>query len=126
VSLRQLLRAALRHRPDRILLGEVRGAEAFELLQLLNTGHAGTLSTIHASSAAQALARFTACVLESGVDLPYRSVKSHIGDSLDVVVHLERRPGRRLVAEVLELEGYDPDQDRFQLVEVYRSEEARR
>jgi len=119
VSMRDLLRASLRHRPDRILLGEVRGAEAFELLQLLNTGHAGTLSTVHASSAAQALARFAACVLESNVDLPHRAVKAHIGDSLDVVVHMERRPGRRFVSEVLEIKGYDPDGDRFDLRRAY-------
>jgi pilus assembly protein CpaF len=70
VSIRDLLKAALRHRPDRLLLGEIRGSEAFDLLQLLNTGHAGRLSTIHSSSAKQGLARFTSCVLQSGVELP--------------------------------------------------------
>src|SRR5579871_4196791 len=97
VSIRHLLRAALRHRPDRIVLGEVRGGEAFELLQLLNTGHSGTLSTIHASSAAQALGRFAHCVLESDAQLPHRSIKAAIADSVNVVVHLERRPGRRYI-----------------------------
>ena len=67
VAIRDLLKAALRHRPDRIILGEIRGGEAFDLLQLLNTGHSGTLSTIHANSARQGLARFTSCVLQSGV-----------------------------------------------------------
>ena len=76
VAIRDLLKAALRHRPDRILLGEIRGGEAFDLLQLLNTGHSGTLSTIHANSAKQGLARFTSCVLQSGVDLPYRAIKT--------------------------------------------------
>src|SRR5215468_5742779 len=90
VSIRDLLKASLRHRPDRVLLGEVRGGEAFDLLQVLNTGHAGTLSTIHASSAARALARFSSCVLQSGIGLPYASIKSNVGDSLDVIVHLER------------------------------------
>jgi pilus assembly protein CpaF len=66
--------------------GEIRSGEAFDLLQLLNTGHSGTLSTIHASSAKQGLARFTSCVLQSGVELPYRAVKTNIGDSLNVVV----------------------------------------
>ena len=103
ISIRDLLKAALRHRPDRILLGEIRGSEAFDLLQLLNTGHAGTLSTIHASSARQGLARFTSCVLQSGIELPYRSVKTNIADSLNVVVHIERRPGRRYISEVLEI-----------------------
>ena len=119
VSIRDLLKAALRHRPDRILLGEIRSGEAFDLLQLLNTGHSGTLSTIHASSAKQALARFTSCVLQSGVELPYRSVKTNIGDSLNVVAQIERRPGRRFVSEVLEINSYDPDADLFDFAAVY-------
>jgi pilus assembly protein CpaF len=113
VAVRDLLKAALRHRPDRILLGEIRGGEAFDLLQLLNTGHSGTLSTVHASSAKQGLARFTSCVLQSGVALPYRAIKTNVGDSLNVVVHLERRPGRRFVSEVVEIHGYDPDRDEY-------------
>jgi pilus assembly protein CpaF len=119
VSIRDLLKAALRHRPDRILLGEIRGGEAFDLLQLLNTGHSGTLSTIHASSAKQGLARFTSCVLQSGVELPYRAVKTNIGDSLNVIVQIERRPGRRFVSEVLEINSYDPDADLFDFAAVY-------
>lgn len=119
VSIRDLLKAALRHRPDRILLGEIRSGEAFDLLQLLNTGHSGTLSTIHASSAKQALARFTSCVLQSGVELTYRSVKTNIGDSLNVVAQIERRPGRRFVSEVLEINSYDPDSDLFDFAAVY-------
>lgn len=113
VTIRDLLKASLRHRPDRLILGEIRGSEAFDLLQLLNTGHAGSLSTVHATSARQALARFTSCVLQSGVDLPYRAVKTNVGDSVNVVVHLERRPGRRFVSEVVEIQGYDPDRDEF-------------
>jgi pilus assembly protein CpaF len=90
----------------------------------LNTGHSGTLSTIHASSATQALARFTSCVLESGVELPYRAVKTNIGDSLNAVVHLERRPGSRFISEVLELRSYDPDADLFHCCVIFRKEEA--
>ena len=93
VTVRELLKASLRHRPDRILLGEIRGAEAFDLLQLLNTGHSGTLSTVHANSALQAINRFTSCVLQSNVELPYRAIKSNIADSLNLLVHIERRPG---------------------------------
>jgi pilus assembly protein CpaF len=119
VSIRDLLKAALRHRPDRILLGEIRGGEAFDLLQLLNTGHAGTLSTIHASSAKQGLARFTSCVLQSGVELPYRAIKTNIADSLNVVIHIERRPGRRFISEVLEINSYDPDSDLFNFCSIY-------
>ena len=124
VPIRDLLKAALRHRPDRLLLGEVRGSEAFELLQLLNTGHSGTLSTIHASSATQALARFTSCVLESGVELPYRAIKTNIADSLNAVVHIERRPGSRFISEVVELHSYDPDADLFKHSAVFHKEEA--
>jgi pilus assembly protein CpaF len=113
VTIRDLLKASLRHRPDRIILGEIRGGEAFDLLQLLNTGHSGTLSTVHATSARQGLARFTSCVLQSGVDLPYRAIKTNVGDSVNVVVHLERRHGRRFVSEVVEIHGYDPDRDEY-------------
>jgi pilus assembly protein CpaF len=113
ITIRELLKASLRHRPDRIILGEIRGGEAFDLLQLLNTGHSGSLSTVHATSAKQGLARFTSCVLQSGVDLPYRAIKTNVGDSVNVVVHLERRPGRRFVSEVVEVHGYDPDRDEY-------------
>ena len=113
VAIRDLLKAALRHRPDRILVGEIRGGEAFDLLQLLNTGHSGTLSTIHATTAKQGLARFTSCVLQSGVDLPYRAIKTNIADSLNIVIQIERRPGRRYISEVVEINGYDPDADLF-------------
>jgi pilus assembly protein CpaF len=123
VTIRDLLKATLRHRPDRIILGEIRGGEAFDLLQLLNTGHSGTLSTVHATSATQGLARFTSCVLQSGIELPYRAIKSNIADSLNLVVQLERRPGQRFVSEVLEIKGYDPDKDRYEFNPVYIREE---
>jgi pilus assembly protein CpaF len=119
VAIRDLLKAALRHRPDRLILGEIRGGEAFDLLQLLNTGHSGTLSTIHANSARQGLARFTSCVLQSGVELPYRAIKTNIGDSLNVIVQVERRPGRRFISEVLEINSYDPDADLYDFGAVY-------
>jgi pilus assembly protein CpaF len=124
VAIRDLLKAALRHRPDRILLGEIRGGEAFDLLQLLNTGHSGTLSTVHANSAKQGLARFTSCALQSGVELPYRAIKSNIGDSLHVVIQIERRPGRRYISEVLEINSYDPDADLFDYCAIYQKQEA--
>jgi pilus assembly protein CpaF len=122
VTIRDLLKASLRHRPDRIILGEIRGGEAFDLLQLLNTGHSGSLSTVHATSARQSLARFTSCVLQSGVDLPYRAIKTNVGDSVNVVVHLERRPGRRFVSEVVEIHGYDPDRDEYNYSFIFDSQ----
>jgi pilus assembly protein CpaF len=126
VSIRDLLKAALRHRPDRIILGEIRGGEAFDLLQLLNTGHSGSLSTVHATSARQGLARFTSCLLQSGVDLPYKAIKTNIGDSVNVVVQLERRPGRRFVSEVVEINRYDPDLDEYDFGVIYQSRQEQR
>jgi pilus assembly protein CpaF len=123
VAIRDLLKAALRHRPDRLILGEIRGGEAFDLLQLLNTGHSGTLSTIHANSALQGLARFTSCVLQSGVELPYRSIKTNIADSLNVVIQIERRPGRRYISEVLLINSYDPDADLFDYGAVFMAKQ---
>jgi pilus assembly protein CpaF len=119
VTIRDLLKASLRHRPDRIILGEIRGGEAFDLLQLLNTGHSGTLSTVHASSAQQAISRFTSCVLQSGIELPYRAIKNNIGDSLNIIVQLERRGGQRHVSEVLEIKGYSTESDRYEFAPVY-------
>ena len=113
VTMRELLRATLRHRPDRILVGEVRGGEAYDLLQALNTGHAGTLSTIHASSASQALSRLTSCVLQAGVDVPYRAVRHQIGEAIQVVVHMTRTAGRRTAEELLRVLRYVPDDDRY-------------
>jgi pilus assembly protein CpaF len=119
VTLRDLLRATLRLRPDRIVVGEVRGAEAFDLLQALNTGHSGTLSTLHANSAPHALQRMTSCVLQAGVELPYRALRGQLADCVDVVVQLERRGARRGVAQVVRVAGYDPDRDRYELETVY-------
>ncbi len=119
VTVRDLLKATLRHRPDRIILGEIRGGEAFDLLQLLNTGHSGTLSTVHANSAAQGISRFTTCVLQSGVEMPYRAIKTNIADSLNIIVQIERRPGKRFVSNVLEIHGYDLSTDRYRFKPVY-------
>lgn len=122
VTIRDLLRATLRLRPDRIVVGEVRGGEAFDLLQALNTGHAGTLSTIHANSAELALSRFTTCVLQSGIELPYRAIRGNIAEALDLVIHIGRRPGMRFVTEVLRMDRYNPDEDRYQFHVLYRKE----
>lgn len=119
VTIRDLLKATLRHRPDRIIVGEIRGGEAFDLLQLLNTGHSGTISTVHANSAAQGISRFATCVLQSGVEMPYRAIKTNIADSLHIIVQIERRPGSRYVSEVLEIRAYDPEIDRYNLRTVF-------
>jgi pilus assembly protein CpaF len=115
ITIRDLLRASLRHRPDRILVGEVRGGEAFDLLQALNTGHAGTLSTIHANAAELALRRFTWCVLQSGVDVPYPAIRHGLAECLQLLVHLERRRDRRLVTELVRVRRYNPGTDTYDL-----------
>ena len=116
VTIRDLLKATLRHRPDRIIVGEVRGGEAFDLLQALNTGHAGSLATIHANSAQQALARFAACVVQSGIEIPYPAVRAQIAEAIDLVLHLGRIRGHRIVLELLEVGHYDAAVDRYDVV----------
>jgi pilus assembly protein CpaF len=120
VTIRHLVRASLRHRPDRIILGEVRGGEAFDLLQALNTGHSGSLSTIHANSAQQAIARLTSCVLQAGVELPYPAIRANVADAVQLLLHLERRNGKRFAAELMRIDRYDASQDRYELTSHYK------
>ena len=106
VPVRALVRAALRLRPDRLIVGEVRGEEAFDLLQALNTGHSGSLSTIHANGPADALARLENLVLLAGVGLPVEAIRAQIRSSIDAVVHVTRRPdGDRAIESIAELAG---------------------
>jgi pilus assembly protein CpaF len=125
VTIRDLLKATLRLRPDRILLGEVRGGEAFDLLQALNTGHTGTLSTIHANSGPQTLTRFTTCVMMAGIELPHKVVRSNIAEALNILVHLSRRSGKRTVVEVLAIRDYDPAGDQYELETLYQASAGR-
>ena len=120
VTIADLVRASLRHRPDRILVGEVRGAEAFDLLQALNTGHLGSLTTIHANSAEQALTRLAHCVLTASVGLPHRSVRETIALAIHLVVHIARVNGVRRVTEVTRVSGYEAASDRFVLDTIAR------
>jgi len=104
VPIRSLVRAALRLRPDRLVLGEVRGEEAFDLLQALNTGHSGSLSTIHANGPGDALTRLENLVLLAGLGLPLSAIRAQIRAAVDAVVHVVRSPGAgRTVAAVAEL-----------------------
>ncbi len=104
VSIRDLLRNSLRMRPDRIVIGEVRGPEALDLLTALNTGHDGALSTVHANSPADALSRLETLALMAGVGLPHAAVAEQVQRGVDLVVHLERRAdGARLVTEIAEV-----------------------
>jgi pilus assembly protein CpaF len=123
VTIADLVRATLRHRPDRILVGEVRGPEAFDLLQALNTGHLGSLTTIHANNAEQALTRLAHCVLTANIGLPLRSTREAITLAVHLVVHLARQDSRRAVTDVVRVQGYDAEHDRF-VVEPWSPELA--
>jgi pilus assembly protein CpaF len=119
ITFDDLLKSALRWRPDRIILGEVRGIEARTLLDSLNTGHTGSLATIHANSAAKALRRFANLVLRSHSQATFEDVEAEIGEAVDYVVHVEREPGRRVVRQVLRLEDYDRRTQQFKFETVY-------
>ena len=119
ITFDDLLKSALRWRPDRIILGEVRGIEARTLLDSLNTGHTGSLATIHANSAAKALRRFANLVLRSHSQANFEDVEAEIGEAVDYVVHVEREPGRRVIREVLRLKDYDRRTQQYKFETVY-------
>jgi pilus assembly protein CpaF len=121
ISFDDLLKSSLRWRPDRIILGEVRGAEARTLLDSLNTGHTGSLATIHANSAIRALRRFANLVLRSHAQAAFEDIEAEIGEAVDYVVHVERKPGRRVIREVLRLNEYDRRSQQFQFEMIYPS-----
>jgi pilus assembly protein CpaF len=110
VPIRMLVRNSLRMRPDRIIVGEVRGPEALDMLQAMNTGHDGSLSTIHANSARDALSRVETMVLMAGVDLPVRAIREQVSSALDAIIHLERlEDGSRRVTSVTEVQRMESD-----------------
>ena len=119
ISFDDLLKSALRWRPDRIILGEVRGKEARTLLDSFNTGHYGSLATIHANSARRALSRFANLVMRSHPQATLSDVEAEIGEAVEFIIHAERRPGRRVVREVLALKGYDRSAKQFLLEPIY-------
>ena len=110
VGQRELVRNALRMRPDRIIVGEVRGGEAFDMMQAMNTGHDGSMSTVHANSARDTLARIENMILMATPNLPIRAIRGQIASALDLVVHTERmRDGVRRVTEVAEVAGLEEE-----------------
>ena len=110
VTIRDLLRNSLRMRPDRIVVGEVRGGEALDMLQAMNTGHEGSLSTIHANSPRDALSRLETMVLMAGFDLPVRAIREQAAAALDVIIQIARlRDGSRRVVKVTEVQGLEGD-----------------
>jgi pilus assembly protein CpaF len=110
VTQRELVRNALRMRPDRIVVGEVRGAEVLDMLQAMNTGHDGSLSTVHANSPRDALARVETMVLMAGYDLPVRAIRQQVCSALDLIVHLERlEDGSRRVTAITEVQRMEAE-----------------
>jgi pilus assembly protein CpaF len=124
ITFDDLLKSALRWRPDRIILGEVRGIEARTLLDSFNTGHAGSLATIHANSAEKALHRFANLVMRNHAQTNFSDTEAEIGEAVDFVVHVERQPGRRVVREVLAIRGYDRDAKHFLIEPVFEVKHA--
>jgi pilus assembly protein CpaF len=108
VTIRDLVRNALRMRPDRIIVGETRSGEALDMLQAMNTGHDGSLSTLHANTPRDALARLETMVLMAGIELPLRAIREQAASALNLIVHLSRlRDGSRRVTQVTEVEGME-------------------
>jgi len=110
VTIRDLVRNSLRMRPDRIVVGEVRGAEALDMLQAMNSGHDGSLSTLHANAPRDALRRLETMVLFAGIDLPLRAIREQVASAINLVVQLTRtRDGRRIVTSITEVVGLEGD-----------------
>ncbi len=119
VTIRDLVRNSLRMRPDRIIVGEVRGSEAFDMLQAMNTGHDGSLTTLHANSPVDALNRLETMILMSGLDIPIKAIREYITSAIDIVVNIERmNDGKRKVTSICELEGFV--EDRIKLKEIFK------
>jgi len=119
ITIRDLVRNSLRMRPDRIVIGEVRGAEALDMLQAMNTGHEGSLSTLHSNSPRDGLSRLETMVLMSGMDIPVTAIREYISSALDLIIHLSRmKDGSRRATQVTEVVGMEGDvvtlQDIFQ------------
>jgi pilus assembly protein CpaF len=110
VSIRELVRNSLRMRPDRIVVGEVRGGESLDMLQAMNTGHDGSISTVHANSPRDAVARLETLVLMSGMDLPLRAIREQIASAVNLIVHITRlRDGSRRITHITEVQGMEGD-----------------
>jgi len=110
VTIRDLVRNALRMRPDRIIIGEVRGGEALDMLQAMNTGHDGSLSTIHANSSRDVLSRLETMVLMAGMEIPMKAIREQIASAVDLIVHMNRlKDGTRRFARISEVQGMEQD-----------------
>ncbi len=126
VSIRELVKNTLRMRPDRIIIGETRGGEIFDLLQAMNTGHDGSMSTIHSNSTAECLSRFETLFMLAGYDVPYHVVRRQISSAIDFIIQLSRdREGNRIVSKISEITGVERDQILLQDLAVWEDEKLR-
>lgn len=124
ITIKDLIRSALRMRPDRIVVGEVRGAEALDMLQAMNTGHDGSLSTGHANSTYDMLSRLETMVLQGAAGLPLEAICQQIGSAVDIVIHLSRlRDKSRKTMEIVEILGYDKAKQSYQTNTLYEFRE---
>jgi pilus assembly protein CpaF len=127
ITIRDLVRNALRMRPDRIIVGEVRGAEALDMLQAMNTGHDGSLTTVHANAPRDALARIETMVLRAGYDLPLRAIRQQVASALDLIIHLERlEDGSRRVTAITEVQRMESDVITLQDIFAFKIESVTR
>ena len=125
ITIKDLIKSALRMRPDRIVVGEVRGAEALDMLQAMNTGHDGSLSTGHANSSYDMLSRLETMVLQGASDIPLEAIRQQIGSAIDIIIHLSRlRDRSRKTVQIVELLGYDPQTHTYQLNPLYEFVES--
>lgn len=119
VTIRDLVRHALRHRPDHLVVGEVRGGEAADLLQALNTGHGGSLTTVHANSADSALSRIAVCAMQAeGGALPWEVICRSVVDGIAMVIHMARKEGKRFVEDAILVKTYDTENQRWRFEPV--------
>ena len=122
VTIRNLVRHALRHRPDRLIVGEVRGEEAQDLIEALNTGHGGSISTVHANSARAALTRLATCALQSKAAPPWDVICEHVALAVQYVIHLQRAlDGRRGVSQVLQVSSYNRNKQDYNCSIVWQA-----
>lgn len=123
LSTRELVKNSLRMRPDRIIIGEVRGEEVFDLLQAMNTGHEGSMSSVHANDARECIRRLETLFLLAGYDVPLKAVRFQIASAIDYIIQLKKtRDGNRVVGEVYELTGIDADAIQMQKIAEFKDE----
>lgn len=123
VTMRNLVRNAMRMRPDRIIVGEVRGNEAYDMLQVMNTGHDGSITTIHANNVKDAMTRLETMVLMDGLEVPIRAMREYINNAIDLVVHIARmRDGRRKITNISELVGVKNEELVLKTIFDFRNE----